>query len=40
MAFKHTSGRLGLQAIADTDTTQNHELGLICIADVPTYGSG
>lgn len=40
MAFKHTSGRLGLQAIADTSTTAQHELGLICQADDPTYGSG
>ena len=40
MAFKHTSGRIGLQAIDETSTTKNHELGLICIADDPTYGSG
>lgn len=40
MAFKHTSGRIGLQAIDETSTTQEHELGLICIADDSTYGSG
>lgn len=40
MSFKHTSGRLGLQAIGDTSTTQQHELGLICQANDSTYGSG
>ena len=40
MAFKHTSGRVGLQAIATASTTKLHELGLICNADDPDYGSG
>lgn len=40
MAFKHSDGRIGLQAIAETSTTQQHELGLICQATDPTYGSG
>lgn len=40
MAFKHTSGRIGLQAIDETSTTQKHELGLICTADDPSLGSG
>lgn len=40
MAFAHTSGRLGLQSIASTSTTQQHELGLISQADDSTYGSG
>ncbi len=40
MAFTHTSHRLGLQRVANTDTTQNHELGLISQAEDATYGSG
>lgn len=40
MAYDHTSGRIGLQAIATNSTTQQHELGLVCNADDPTYGSG
>lgn len=40
MAYKHTSGRIGLQAIDETSTTQNHELGLVVTATDPTYGSG
>ena len=40
MAFKHTSGRIGLQAINETSATQQHELGLVCGADDATLGSG
>jgi len=40
MAFKFTEGRIGLQVITETSTTQQHELGLICKADDPTLGSG
>lgn len=40
MTWRHTSGRIGLQAIAETSTTQQHELGLICEAEDPSYGSG
>jgi len=40
MAYIITENRIGMQAIADTDTTQNHPLGTIVRADDPTYGSG
>jgi len=42
MAFFRTDGFIGGQAIADTDTTQNHPLGTICRArdTAGTYGEG
>lgn len=40
MAYTFQSQELGLQPIADTDTTQRHPLGTIKTAFDPTYGSG
>lgn len=40
MAFIITDQMIGSQAIADTDTTQNHPLGTIVRAVDPTYGAG
>lgn len=40
MAYTPTTPVLGLQAIATTDTTQNHPLGTIITATDPTYGTG
>lgn len=40
MAYKIISPRIGMQAIAATDTTQNHALGTIVTAEDPTYGTG
>lgn len=41
MAFVITENRLGLPAIADTDTTQaDIEVGTIVRAEDPTYGAG
>lgn len=38
MAYFIDNGLIGGQAIADTDTTQNHPLGYIVTARDPTYG--
>lgn len=40
MAFKVTDNRIGLQPIADTSTTQQHNLGTIVRAEDPTYLAG
>ena len=40
MAFHSTENTIGLQPIAETDTTQNHPLGTIVKAEDPTYGAG
>jgi hypothetical protein len=40
MAFAHTHGIIGLQPIANTETTQLHPLGLVVDAIDPTYGPG
>lgn len=40
MAYYFSDGQIGGQAIADTDTTQNHPLGTIRRATDPTYGQG
>lgn len=40
MAYTITEDMLGLQAIAVTDTVQNHKLGTIVRAEDPTYGAG
>lgn len=40
MAFVPQENRLGLQAIADTSTTQQHPLGTIIRAQDDTYGAG
>jgi len=40
MAYVATTHRIGLQPIADTSTTQKHELGLVVSATDPTYGEG
>lgn len=38
MAYTIEDGRIGMQPIADTSTTQNHPLGTIVRAKDPTYG--
>lgn len=38
MAYTIENGRIGMQPIADTSTTQNHPLGTIVVAKDPTYG--
>ena len=38
MAYIIENGRIGMQPIADTSTTQNHPLGTIVNAKDPTYG--
>lgn len=40
MAFTHDTQRLGMQPIADTETTQKHALGTIVTASDPTYLDG
>lgn len=40
MAFRVTDTLLGVQAIANTETTQNHPLGTIVRATDPTYLAG
>lgn len=40
MAYTITNHLVGVQAIADTSTTQRHPLGMIVQAYDPTYGSG
>lgn len=40
MTFIITTSEVGLQPIADTETTQKHELGKIVQAKSETYGSG
>lgn len=40
MTYRHTSGFIGAQPIAETSTTQKHNVGLICKANDPTYGEG
>lgn len=40
MAFSSVENRAGLQAIADTVTTQQHPLGTTIRAVDPTYGEG
>lgn len=40
MAYKIRGQTLGMQAIADTSTTQNHEVGTIVQAYDSTYGRG
>jgi hypothetical protein len=40
MAYIITNPRIGFQAIATTDTTQNHPLGTRVTATDPTYGTG
>jgi hypothetical protein len=40
MAFTIQNPRIGTQLIADTSTTQNHPLGLIVVANDPTYYAG
>lgn len=40
MAYYIDNGLIGGQAIADTDTVQNHPLGYIVTARDPTYGGG
>lgn len=40
MAFKITEQTIGFQAIDETSTTQQHELGTIVRAVDPTYGAG
>ena len=40
MTYAITNARIGMQAIAITDTVQNHPLGTIVTANDPTYGGG
>lgn len=40
MAFRIRNPIIGTQPIATTDTTQNHPLGLIVVAEDPTYLAG
>lgn len=40
MAYTITDDAIGMQAIAVTDTVQNHKLGTIVRAEDPTYGAG
>lgn len=40
MAYHITTGHIGYQAIAETSTTKNHDLGTIVTATDPTYGEG
>jgi hypothetical protein len=40
MAFVIRNPLIGVQAITDVSTTQNHPLGAIVEADDPTYGGG
>jgi hypothetical protein len=40
MAYVISNARIGVQAIATTDTVQNHPLGTIVHASDPTYGEG
>lgn len=40
MAYKISTPRIGFQAIATTDTVQNHPLGTIVTAVDPVYGEG
>lgn len=40
MVFRPVSTLVALQPIANTETTQNHPLGLIVQANDPTYGNG
>ena len=40
MAYTIVEDAIGLQAIAVTDTVQNHKLGTIVRAEDPTYGAG
>ena len=40
MAYHVTNPRIGMQAIAETSTTQRHTLGTIVSASDPTYGVG
>lgn len=40
MAYTITEDTIGYQAIAVTDTVQNHKLGTIVRAEDPTYGAG
>lgn len=40
MAFNITDERVGFQPIADTSTTQQHRLGVICQGYDSTYGTG
>lgn len=40
MAYKIITPLVGAQPIANTDTTQNHSLGLIVRAEDPVYGAG
>lgn len=40
MAFVITDQTIGMQLIANTDTTQKHKLGTIVRAEDPTYGAG
>lgn len=40
MAYIFLDGQIGLQAIATTDTVQNHKLGLIKEAEDPVFGAG
>ena len=40
MAFIITTGPVGAQPIANTDTVRNHPIGMIVRATDPTYGEG
>lgn len=40
MTYRPTSPELGIQPIAVTSTTQNHDLGTIITATDPVYGGG
>jgi len=40
MTFRATEHFVGIQAIADTSTTQNHDVGTIIRAEDDTYGAG
>ena len=40
MAYGTSDPRIGSQAIATTDTVQNHPLGTVIRANDPTYGDG
>ncbi len=40
MAYSILNGTASFQQIADTSTTQNHELGTVVVAEDPTYGGG
>lgn len=40
MTFSVTEARIGVQAIAETSTTQRHPLGTVVRATDPTYGAG